>query len=239
MRVNPRSPRLPGRIAWSGSYPRRGPREIDPLNRGIQPRNTQMREGRSSDSSCEILSRSSLSRYAWLNSAAILGARREISKESVEHLPDFDHLAGEGQGLRTADSDDLTPKRRVLRSSDLAGDPVSIKRHRMRLLPDLELLEIGHAVGLRGGGSQTSPFRGAEVLNATPTSERALTLATRIYASAVSHLCRSRLKTAALRRRDTGGTPFMPWLLGTPNSAARPNPDNSRPSRRATTTRWR
>ena len=88
----------------------------------------------------------------------------------------------------------LTAKRRVLRSSDLAGNAVNIHGHHVCLMPDLELLEVSHAVRLQRGQSQTSPFPRAEVPKSTPTSVAKGTLAPRIYASVISHLRRSKLQ---------------------------------------------
>jgi hypothetical protein len=91
------------------------------------------------------------------------------------------------------DSCDLTPKRCVLRSPNLSGKSMSIQRHDMGLLPDFEFSEVGHAPCWRGRPSHTSPFRRIQAPNPTATSERSMTLASRIYASVISHLCRSKL----------------------------------------------
>ena len=83
----------------------------------------------------------------------------------------------------------LAAQRRVLGSANLPGDPVNIHRQEMGLLPDFELLEIGHAAGWQRGGVSQLTISPRRVTNRRAKASESQTLASRIYASVISHLC--------------------------------------------------
>ena len=85
-------------------------------------------------------------------------------------------------------SDDLAPERRMLHRPDLPSDPVSIESHRMRFLPDFELLEIRHVRIMPLTQTSRVSFRAWESRNPPHHLDPSVTLASRIYASATSHL---------------------------------------------------
>jgi hypothetical protein len=63
------------------------------------------------------------------------------------------------RGDRHRCADHLSPERAVIRPSNPAGDAMSIERHRLCLLPDLQILEIAHPVMMSAGGAEFSAGR--------------------------------------------------------------------------------
>lgn len=103
-----------------------------------------------------------------------------MTKKSVKYFPDFDYLADE--------------KRRVFRSPDLPGNAMSIQGHHMCLLPDSGVFESVTPHDRTEARFTTYHFVARWSESHTNVRYKCDSLATRDYASVLSHLCRSGLK---------------------------------------------